>query len=197
MSTNATKVNNMICIGSPLPADFIKAIMQVPHLDFADIKWVEEANVFVSFQNFFKIKPETNLQTLKDQIRLNIYYKYFPITMQSKGLTLLPSTFKPRTLEWELEMVCLKDTKNDVTTYKERMTNDMKDILKTAFYGVQTAECNPSIILARTPESVHKFDLNPLREFKMPRERFYLEKLFIATVSKDETGLKYKFDYVE
>lgn len=183
----------MLCIGAPLPKKVINALGHLDRPNLGDIRWTDSRQWFISFQNFFKMRPDLNMEKFKQLVKNEIFYKYFPLIIEPKDMILSPSVQLPKTLEWKFNIVCAKDQRLDLSKMLNGMKHDMRETVKTACYSYQSIECDPSLVLARIPESEkNNRSLINLRDIKPFRERFYLNEMSIIKVTKDEKGLNYE-----
>lgn len=197
---NTDENKTVMCLGAPLLPNIIDEVKKMPRPQIGDIRWTDPRNWFVSFQSFFKVRPDLDLNQLKSVVKKNIFFKYFPLLLQPRELILYPSNTKPRQLEWKLDIVSIKDPRANIKEMIGEMQEDMREVLKETSYSYQSIECDPSLIMARIPEAMHADEVHmkkilALLGEKPYREKFYLEKAYIVCVNKDEFGLQY--DYTE
>ncbi|MDA1021233.1 MAG: hypothetical protein O2962_06780 [Cyanobacteria bacterium] len=201
-SNNSDEDKTVMCLGAPLPKEIFEEIKKILRPQIGDIRWNDPRNWFINFQSFFKARPELDLKKLKNALTEKIYYPYYPILLQPRDLVLSPSNAKPRTLEWKFDILKLKDPKAKIQDQIAGLTNAMQEILKECSYSHQTMECNPSLIWARIPESMHQQPkqmkaLEELVHTNMEKKQFYLEKLYMVMVTRDEFGLQYDYTVIE
>lgn len=198
-NSNKIKSNNstssiMMCIGAPIPEEVLAEIKKIDKPQLGDIKWTDSKHWFISFQNYFKMRPDLDLDKFKQLVKNNIFYKYFPLIVEPKDMVLSPSVQLPKTLEWKLNIACAKDKRLDLNKMLEAMKVDMRETVKEACFSYQSIECEPSLVLARIPESEKGNPLlADLRDLKPYRDKFYLNQMLITKVTKDDKGLSYEF----
>lgn len=197
MSKTATATNTstvMMCIGAPLPKKIIDQLEKLDRPNLGDVRWTDSKQWFISFQNFFKMRPDLDIEKFKQLIKNEIFYKYFPLIIEPKDMILSPSVQLPKTLEWKFNIVCAKDQRLDVNKMLASMKVDMREAVKNACYSYQSIECDPSLVLARIPDSEkNNRSLINLRDIKPFRDRFYLNEMSIIKVTKNEKGLNYEY----
>lgn len=189
----------MMCIGAPIPAEVLEILKQIERPEMGKVQWTDPKNWFINFHNFFKMRPDLDLLPLKQALRKELFLKYFPMTLKIKEVMLLPSNQVPKTLECKFEIASIKDLRMEVSKVHDVMKVDMRETVKEACFSLQSIECEPSLILARIPESEKgNPDLIKLRDIKIPNlGKFYLDRILIVKVSKDEKGLNYEYIEVQ
>lgn len=189
--------NSLICLGSRIPKEFLDMIASKSRPRIDNIRWTEIRNLFVSYQRFYKPKQGLDLEDFTAQLREKILYKFFPVLVEPKELTLFYLNDKPVTCEWNMEYKVIKDPTNNLIQAKKDLSNNMRMVLKDSYHRFQSTEAMPHVNMARIqrPEEFDPDDKQSV-EYDLPKERFYLENLVVVEISKDEFGLKYTFHSV-
>ncbi len=185
----------MMCIGSPISEEILEVLKQIEKPEVGKVQWTDPKNWFINYHNFFKMRPDLDLLPLKQSLRKELLLKYFPLTIKIKEIVLLPNNQVAKTLECKFEIASMRGMRMEVSKVHEAMKVDMRETVKEACFSLQSIECEPSLILARIPESEKA---NPalisLCDIKIPNlGKFYLDKLFIVKASKSENGLNYEY----
>lgn len=196
-----TEQQTVICVGATIPSTFLEILKSIERPAIEGVKWVEPENLFVAFQNFYKKRPGLDNRTLTPTLRDKIYYEFFPMMLRSRGLEFAPSASKPNSLKLNFDIASSKDTRMNVTTQMERMTESMRNVLKNTSVSVQSFECDPKLTIAHiSPKALSNPALQEIVNIELPeaiRETFYLDKLCLVEVNKTEAGLIYDFFAVE
>ncbi len=186
--------NCLICLGAKIPSFFVEKVAKAPRPALENIRWTEMRNLFVSFQRFYKPKSGLDLKDLIIKLRDKILYKYFPVLVEPQELALYYVDNRPVSCEWNLDYKMIKEPTANVIQAKKDLSNDLKAILKDTYQLYQTTENQPHISMARI-QKPEEFDPDETKslDYVLPFDRFYIENLIIAEISKDEFGLKYSF----
>ncbi|MDD9898107.1 MAG: hypothetical protein OXU45_03810 [Candidatus Melainabacteria bacterium] len=192
----------VMCVGAPMPPDILETIKGIKRAQVGDLRWNDPRNWFINFQTFYRSRPNLDIRALKDNIKANILFPYFPLLLQPRDIELAPTASKPRSLEFKYDIIKMKDAREDIVTQREEFTKTMQACLQETCYTKQTIECDPSLIWARIPQEMHKNSaemeaLKELRVSEYERKQFYIEKLYIVMVTRDEFGLQYDYTIVE
>ena len=185
----------MMCIGAPMPQEVLELFKSIEKPEMGKVQWTDPKNWFINFHDFFKMRNDLDMEHFKKSLKKEIFLKYFPLIIELKEILLLPSNQSAKTLECKFDIACIKDPRFDVPRTHEVMKLEMKETIKEACSSVQSIKCDPSLILARIPESEKT---NPglvnLRDLKVPFiHKFYLDKMLIVKAFKDERGLNYEY----
>ena len=189
--------NSLICLGAKIPSSYLERISKAPRPHLDNIRWTDIRNLFVSFQRFYKPKPGLDLRDLIIKLREKILYKFFPVLVEPQEVALYFIDNKPVSCEWNLEYKIIKDPTANIIQAKKDLSMDLKNVLKDTYQIYQTTEVKPHISMARI-QKPEEFDPDEAKNlfFDLPQDRFYLEHLVVAEISKDEFGLKYNFHNV-
>lgn len=189
--------NSLICLGSRIPKEFIDKIAtkERPRLD--NIRWTEMRHLFVSYQRFYKPRQDLDLGDFLAELREKILYKFFPILVEPRELSLYYLNNKPVSCEWNMEYKVIKDPTNNLNQAKKELSHSLRLVLKDSYHRFQSTEASPHINMARI-QRPEEFDPDHKQAFSydLPLDRFYLENLVVVEISKDEFGLKYTFHNV-
>ncbi len=186
----------MLCLGSPIEPKLLDLLKHIDRPDVGDLQWVQPRNLFISYQDFFRMKPNYDLKELIGVLRFKILHKYLPIILKPRPVGFTFNSAVANGLAWPLAVSSVKDTRLDLHTMRNDLNKDLEAILKEACYSLQSIKFDPMIRLARIP-STSKGDpqLKSLELIKMPYkdENIIVDKLMLVKVTKDEFGLNYEY----
>ncbi len=195
-NTQTSQELNMLCLGSPIEAKLLEQLKIIERPDVADIHWVQPRNLFISHQDFFKMKPNYDLKKMLAIIRTDILHKYFPMILKPRKVSFMWNSTMPKSLDWNLAVSSIKDTRLDLHEMRMMINKEMETVLKDACLSFQSIKFDPSIRLARIPQSAKNDPrLKELELIKMPLtdENIIINKLMLVKVTKDEFGLNYEY----
>lgn len=192
----------VMCIGAPMPDEILSTIKSIKRPQIGDLRWNDPRNWFINFQTFYRARPNLDTKALRDNLKTNILFPYFPMLLQPRDIVLAPSPSKPRSLEFKFDIIKMKDAREDIVKQRELFTQAMQTCLQDTCYTKQTIECDPGLIWARIPEPMlaNEAELDLVRDLRLAeyeRKQFYIEKLYIVLVTRDEFGLQYDYTVVE
>ncbi len=200
MNTPTSQELSMLCLGSPIEAAMLEQLKAIEKPDIADIQWVQPRNFFIAHQDFFKMKPNYDLKKMMSAIQTEILHKYFPMILKPRNVSFKWNSSMPKSLEWNLAVSSIKDTRLDLHEMRMLINKDMESILKDACSSFQSIKFDPNIRLAHIPKTA-KDDprLKELELIKMPLtdENIIISKLMLVKVTKDEFGLNYEYINIE
>ncbi len=195
-NTQVSQDLNMLCLGSPIPPALLEQLKAIDKPDIPDVQWVQPRNLFISHQDFFRMKPNYDIKKLLGSIQTEILHKYFPMILMPRELSLIRNSGIPKSLEWNLAVSSIKDTRLDLHTMRMMINKDMESVLKDACLSFQSIKFDPSIKVARIAKSA-KDDprLKDLELIKIPsmNENIVINKLMLIKVTKDDFGLNYEY----
>jgi len=192
----STEQTALICMGSKILPSFACLLKSLERPEIEGVKWVEDENLFVGFQSFYKKKQGLDISTLAPNLRENIYHEFFPLLVRVTEVTLSPNTNKPNALKIKLAIASTKNMTTTIHPKLKKLSENIRELLKTTSAVYQSFECDLQITLAhisaRALENPNlKAELEKVKLQGAIREPFYLDKLFIIEVTKTESGLKY------
>lgn len=200
MSTSraSTQQTSLMCMGSKILPSFACLLKAIDRPEIEGVKWVEDDNLFVGFQSFYKKKPGFDISTLASTLREKIYHEFFPLLVKAADIQFSPNPTKPNALKLKLSIASTKNMQTTVHPKLKQLSENIRELLKTTSAVFQTFECDLQITLAHiSPRALENPNLKSLLnqvELKGAiLEPFYLDKLFIIEVTKTDAGLKYTY----
>lgn len=195
-NTQTTKDVSMLCLGSPIEPQLLERLKEIERPEMADVHWLQPRNLFISHQDFFRMKPDYDMKKLLSIVKTDILHKYFPMILKPSSLSIMCNSSVPKSLDWTLAVSSIKDTRLPLHDMRTLVNKEMESILKEACLSLQSIKFDPSIRLARIA-SVAKSNpkLKDLELIKMPLkdENIILSKLMLIKVTKDDFGLNYEY----
>lgn len=194
----STKQISLICMGSKILPSFACLLKGLERPEIEGLKWVEDENLFVGFQSFYKKKPGLDISSLAPNLREKIYHEFFPLLVRAGELQFSPSPSKPNALKIKLSIASTKNTEITVHPKLKQLSENVRELLKTTSAVYQSFECDLQITIAHiSPRALEnpnlKAELEKVRLQGAILEPFYLDKLFIIEVTKTDSGLKYTY----
>jgi len=188
----------LMCMGSKISPSFACLLKSLERPELDGVKWVEDENLFVGFQNFYKKKTGLDLRTLAPDLRENIYHKFFPLLVKVKEIELTPNTTTPKALKIKLSIGSTRQTTTSLHSKLKHFSENIRELLKTTSAVLQTFECDLQITLAYiSPRALDNPNFKSVMEKVQLQgdilEPLYLDKLFIVEVNKTDSGLKYSY----
>jgi len=188
----------LMCMGSKIPPSFACLLHDLERPKLEGVRWVENENLFVGFQNFYKKKMGLDLRTLAPNLRENIYHEFFPLLIKAREVELTPNSTNPKALKIKFSIASLRQTTDSLYPQVKLFSESIRELLKTTSAVYQSFECDLQITLAHIgPKALNnpnfKTEIERVQLEGAIKEPFYLDKLFVVEVNKTDSGLKYTY----
>lgn len=192
----------MICLGASVPQSFACLLKNLNRPQLEGVRWVADENLFVGFQNFHKKKPHLDLKTIAPKLRDKVYYSFFPVSAQVFNIEFLPNKTTPNCIKIKLDLKNTRLRSVHIIEQAKALTQGLKEVLKDTSTAFQTYDCDLQITLAHiSPKALTNPDFyTEMAKLKLEdplEEPFFLDKLAMVEVYKENSELIYKYYPVE
>lgn len=189
----------MICLGATIPPSFSCLLKDIKREKIEGVKWVDDENLFLGFQSFYKKRDVLDLRELLPDLKMNIYEKFFPIQAKASHIELYPNSLQPSSIKIKFDLVSSKNFTLNPREQQKKLSAIMKELLKTSSVAYQSYDCDLQITLAYVnamkAQNDPKFSglMDTLNLKGAITEAFYLDKLCMVEVIKEPKALKYDY----